>query len=351
MNADISSIARDGNCRDINEIPDSEEDPEIKKPRWKTPPDVSEDAIRGKKSTKRCQHSLSPIVVLSDDEDLDNRDALDDDMPLTDYSEKAALESEAGEDSIIDEPESPDQFDGLLPKPRRGQESMSGSSALPRKTITHTDQPRLRSGQKNTRRNPDNVIQCVQTQKERNAHSTLSNKLLNMTDRGTRISTKENVSSAYSGRSPEPRARIPRAQTQTGKQISSVDPNQPRKTTESSQTRKRKAVSPPASHHRSRNWTHESSSDEESDNLSVDSDEDIELPKSRRPVQNEPPKPRTIWTDAETKRLVKLFETHGTQWRLIQEKDRRHPHGAKLIGRTNINLKDRIRTLKLQYQR
>ena len=108
MNADISLIACDGNCCDINEISDFKKNSEIKKSRWKTFSDVSEDVICDKKSMKRCQYSLSLIVILSDDEDLNNWDALNDDMLLTNYNEKTALKSEASEDSIIDESESPD---------------------------------------------------------------------------------------------------------------------------------------------------------------------------------------------------------------------------------------------------
>src|SRR2546421_718303 len=56
----------------------------------------------------------------------------------------------------------------------------------------------VKKEQKNTYRNSDNVTQCVQTQKEKNAHSKFFNKFLNMMNRNTQISIKENVSSAYS---------------------------------------------------------------------------------------------------------------------------------------------------------
>ena len=147
MGEDSSLAPGDRNRRDVYEVPDSEKDPEIKKPRWKTPPDISRAATRGKKGTedkcqqsistssninqRRCQRCLSPIVV-PDSEDLNFQDASDDDELLNPDSEKAASESEVNEGSIIDRPESPDQFDDLLSKPRRRPKSMNGSSVLPR---------------------------------------------------------------------------------------------------------------------------------------------------------------------------------------------------------------------------
>ena len=119
-------------------------------------------------------------------------------MLLTDYNEKTALKFKTDENSIINKSESSNQFDDLLLKSCCELKSMSDFSALLRKTITHTDQLCFRSEQKNTYRNSDNVTQCVQTQKKKNAHSKLFNKLLNMTDRNTQISIKKNISSTYS---------------------------------------------------------------------------------------------------------------------------------------------------------
>ena len=102
-------------------------------------------------------------------------------------------------------------------------------------------------------RNSDNIIQCVQTQKERNAHSTFFNKFLNMINRNIQISIKENVFSAYSDQFSESRVRISHAQIQIRKQIFSVNFNQSQKITKNSQTQKQKTVSLFIFHHQSQN--------------------------------------------------------------------------------------------------
>ena len=46
---------------------------------------VSENVIYNKKSTKKCQHFLS-LIIVSDNENLNNQNALNDNMLLTDYN-------------------------------------------------------------------------------------------------------------------------------------------------------------------------------------------------------------------------------------------------------------------------
>jgi hypothetical protein len=60
---------------------------------------------------------------------------------------------------------------------------------------------------------------------------------------------------------------------------------------------------------------------------------------------------RRTWSSTETECLVQLFTRHGAQWRLIQEADQKHRDGPQLHGRSNIDLKDKIRNIKLDFLR
>jgi hypothetical protein len=155
---------------------------------------------------------------------------------------------------------------------------------------------------------------------------------------------KGNIFAAYSRQ-----ARAQQRQIQTERKVSPPYINKQQKTAEPSyQTRKRKAVSP-ASYDQTEDQINESYIGQEQDNIFTDSDELVELPKPQQ-RRNNYVKRRTPWTGEETRRLVRLFEEYGPLWNLIKQKDERHRLGAKLTNRSNIDLKDRIRTVKKQYK-
>ncbi|KAJ5886683.1 uncharacterized protein N7473_009357 [Penicillium subrubescens] len=61
------------------------------------------------------------------------------------------------------------------------------------------------------------------------------------------------------------------------------------------------------------------------------------------------PRGRRKWTEEEDDRLIMLVAKHGTQWAVIQRQDQICPasHGGpQLTGRTQVNMKDRARTIK-----
>ncbi|KAI2786458.1 hypothetical protein POX_g08844 [Penicillium oxalicum] len=65
-------------------------------------------------------------------------------------------------------------------------------------------------------------------------------------------------------------------------------------------------------------------------------------------------KGRRRWSDEEDERLLMLVARYGTQWAVIQRQDQICPAsegGSKLGNRTQVNMKDRARTLKKYYIR
>jgi hypothetical protein len=64
-----------------------------------------------------------------------------------------------------------------------------------------------------------------------------------------------------------------------------------------------------------------------------------------------PPQERRPWSIAEERRLRQLYSIYGPQWRLIQTRDQDHEDGPLLQGRTNVNLKDKIRNIKSDWLR
>lgn len=61
------------------------------------------------------------------------------------------------------------------------------------------------------------------------------------------------------------------------------------------------------------------------------------------------PRGRRKWTEEEDDRLIMLVAKHGTQWAVIQRQDQICPAtdgGPQLTGRTQVNMKDRARTIK-----
>ncbi|KAJ5377496.1 uncharacterized protein N7496_004905 [Penicillium cataractarum] len=63
---------------------------------------------------------------------------------------------------------------------------------------------------------------------------------------------------------------------------------------------------------------------------------------------------RRRWSDEEDDRLIMLIARHGTQWATIQRQDQICPTtdgGPQLSGRTQVNMKDRARTIKQKYKR
>ncbi|OAP59108.1 hypothetical protein AYL99_06406 [Fonsecaea erecta] len=58
---------------------------------------------------------------------------------------------------------------------------------------------------------------------------------------------------------------------------------------------------------------------------------------------------RIPYTNDEVERLMELIALYGTQWVRILEKDRTHEKGPVLLGRTQVQLKDKARNMKLVF--
>ncbi|EXJ89413.1 hypothetical protein A1O3_02480 [Capronia epimyces CBS 606.96] len=58
---------------------------------------------------------------------------------------------------------------------------------------------------------------------------------------------------------------------------------------------------------------------------------------------------RKPYTDAEIERLMEMVAMHGTKWALILQKDLGHPDGPLLQNRTQVQLKDKARNIKLDF--
>ncbi|KAG9793395.1 hypothetical protein ABEF93_002173 [Exophiala dermatitidis] len=58
---------------------------------------------------------------------------------------------------------------------------------------------------------------------------------------------------------------------------------------------------------------------------------------------------RRPYTDAEVDRLMELVALYGPKWALILKKDRDHPDGPLLQNRTQVQLKDKARNIKLDF--
>ncbi|OQV09605.1 hypothetical protein CLAIMM_13711 [Cladophialophora immunda] len=58
---------------------------------------------------------------------------------------------------------------------------------------------------------------------------------------------------------------------------------------------------------------------------------------------------RIAYTEREVNRLMELVELHGTRWARILEEDNRHDDGPMLQGRTQVQLKDKARNIKLDF--
>lgn len=71
--------------------------------------------------------------------------------------------------------------------------------------------------------------------------------------------------------------------------------------------------------------------------------------RQRSDIPTTIPKGRRKWTEEEDDRLIMLVAKHGTQWAVIQRQDQICPAsdgGPQLTGRTQVNMKDRARTIK-----
>ncbi|KAL2440962.1 hypothetical protein ABEF95_009887 [Exophiala dermatitidis] len=58
---------------------------------------------------------------------------------------------------------------------------------------------------------------------------------------------------------------------------------------------------------------------------------------------------RRPYTDAEVDRLMELVALYGPKWALILKRDRDHPDGPLLQNRTQVQLKDKARNIKLDF--
>ncbi len=67
-----------------------------------------------------------------------------------------------------------------------------------------------------------------------------------------------------------------------------------------------------------------------------------DLVQNRRPVQN-----RRGYTADEVDRLVEMIALYGTGWARILREDMTHPEGSVLQNRTQVQLKDKARNMKL----
>ena len=58
---------------------------------------------------------------------------------------------------------------------------------------------------------------------------------------------------------------------------------------------------------------------------------------------------RTPYSEEETARLIELVETYGTSYAYIKQMDEKHPGDPSLQNRTQLQLKDKARNLKMDY--
>ncbi|EDN05436.1 predicted protein [Histoplasma mississippiense (nom. inval.)] len=75
----------------------------------------------------------------------------------------------------------------------------------------------------------------------------------------------------------------------------------------------------------------------------------------RRPAttrrDGSPLPPRRMWSEEEERRLLQLFVEYGPKWRILQLMDKEHSDGAVLQDRSNVDLKDKIRNMKVRYEK
>jgi hypothetical protein len=69
-----------------------------------------------------------------------------------------------------------------------------------------------------------------------------------------------------------------------------------------------------------------------------------DLMQGRRPVQT-----RIPYSAGEVNRLMEMIDLYGTQWARILREDRAHPDGAMLQNRSQVQLKDKARNMKLDW--
>ena len=58
---------------------------------------------------------------------------------------------------------------------------------------------------------------------------------------------------------------------------------------------------------------------------------------------------RIPYTQQEVERLIELIALHETKWQRILEADNEHEDGPVLQGRTQVQLKDKARNMKLDF--
>lgn len=62
-----------------------------------------------------------------------------------------------------------------------------------------------------------------------------------------------------------------------------------------------------------------------------------------------PPQERRAWSSEETSRLIFLIENHGKSYTRLKKEDEAHKDGPLLTRRTQVNLKDKARNVKMDY--
>ena len=67
-----------------------------------------------------------------------------------------------------------------------------------------------------------------------------------------------------------------------------------------------------------------------------------DLTQNRRPIQT-----RVAYSADEVDRLLEMIALYGTQWARILREDNAHPDGPMLQGRSQVQLKDKARNMKL----
>jgi hypothetical protein len=318
MVADYSRIPDGRNENDVYIIPDSEEDSGTETSGFE---DVTHHTTYSHRrhpisTSQKIDQTRSrilpwPITSLKD-QAPDNASAYDndDDDPTYNLDNEKGF-SELNDNEGIDKSMKPDLFDDILRNPHRKKRKIHSQLTM------QTERSRIRSTQQNRSMNVGGGPSRA------------------------KISMERSVSSAHNGRVSESADSIRTHWTRANKE----------RTSGNQQTQKRKAVSPLSYDQ----ITDQSNNEFYQDLVSnADSENAIELPNPNRQQKRREisfRKRRILWTEEETRRLIKLFEYYGPRWRLIKQKDNRHPRGAKLTERTEIDLKDKIRNVKAGYLR
>jgi hypothetical protein len=73
-----------------------------------------------------------------------------------------------------------------------------------------------------------------------------------------------------------------------------------------------------------------------------------QMSRDMKPIRRKP-QVRRAYTEEEVTRLMELIELYGTGYARIKKEDECHPDGPRLQDRDQVQLKDKARTMKMDF--